>query len=219
MVGYARAFSGVDVTKGTVLVLARNAYVLKDQVEPLLRAQGVVYEKNGHPSISAAVLGSIQAWEQLRRGERVTVEQVRSAYKYMRSGHAIKRGYKELQQHADDMTVDINWLNINGGLLLNTPWFDAMQLLPQEDMHYLRAARQRGEKLTEKPRVTVSTIHGSKGGEAEHVVLLKEMATRTYREMNKWPDDERRVWYVAATRAKERLTIVDAQTPRRVPWL
>jgi superfamily I DNA/RNA helicase len=68
--------------------------------------------------------------------------------------------------------------------------------------------------------VRVSTIHGSKGGEARHVVVLREMARRTHGEMiAAGGDDERRVWYVAVTRAREKLTIVGSRTSLEVPWL
>mgnify|MGYP001593514736 CR=1 FL=1 len=69
------------------------------------------------------------------------------------------------------------------------------------------------------PRVRLSTIHSAKGGEADHVVLMTEMAERSYQEMSKHPDDERRVWYVSVTRAKERLTVVSSQTHRECPWV
>jgi superfamily I DNA/RNA helicase len=65
----------------------------------------------------------------------------------------------------------------------------------------------------------VSTIHGAKGAESDHVVLMKEMVRRTYNEMEKNPDDEARVQYVACTRAKEKLTIVESQTALACPWL
>ena len=42
----------------------------------------------------------------------------------------------------------------------------------------------------------------------EHVILLRDMATRTYEEYLRTPEDEHRVWYVGATRTKEQLTIV-----------
>jgi superfamily I DNA/RNA helicase len=53
------------------------------------------------------------------------------------------------------------------------------------------------------------------------VVIMKEMASRTHQEMQKNPEDERRVWYVAATRARERLTLVEPQrdSARKCPWL
>jgi superfamily I DNA/RNA helicase len=77
--------------------------------------------------------------------------------------------------------------------------------------------------------VRVSTIHGSKGGEADHVVVLREMAQRTHREMREVSEeDEARVWYVAVTRARERLSIVEPRArdrygnslaDRACPWV
>ena len=86
-------------------------------------------------------------------------------------------------------------------------------------MGYIVRMRQNGEMLSKRPRVRLSTIHAAKGGEADHVVLLREMARRTYREMDANPDAERRVWYVAATRARSKLTLVDAQSPQECRWL
>jgi superfamily I DNA/RNA helicase len=86
-------------------------------------------------------------------------------------------------------------------------------------MSYMLAARRRGEKLRATPRVRLSTIHSAKGAEADHVVLMTEMARRTHKEMENNPDDERRVWYVGVTRAREKLTIVNSQTSQECPWV
>jgi superfamily I DNA/RNA helicase len=53
-----------------------------------------------------------------------------------------------------------------------------------------------------------------KGGEANRVVLLTDMAQRTHAEMHVEPDDESRVWYVAVTRARMALEIVKPKTSR-----
>ena len=64
--------------------------------------------------------------------------------------------------------------------------------------------------LREKPRVIVGTIHSVKGGEAEHVHLLPDLARSSFQG---WvtPGPSRdavlRLFYVAATRASETLTI------------
>jgi superfamily I DNA/RNA helicase len=79
--------------------------------------------------------------------------------------------------------------------------------------------RRRGERLRAKPRVRVSTIHGSKGGEADTVILLADMARRTHQEMEADPDPERRCWYVAVTRARERLSLVAASGQLACPWV
>ena len=55
--------------------------------------------------------------------------------------------------------------------------------------------------------VTVSTVHAIKGGEADTVILLRNITTGVE---NNEEDEERRVWYVGATRAKEKLIITEA---------
>lgn len=137
----------------------------------------------------------------------------------MSSGVGVKRGHKNLQNVADEETVDMQFLRESGGLLRGEVWHEALDRVPRDEIRYLLAALRRGEKLRAKPRVRISTIHGSKGGEADHVILMTEIAQRTFREMQQNPDDEARCWYVGATRAKRHLTIVGARTNRRCPWL
>jgi DNA helicase-2/ATP-dependent DNA helicase PcrA len=208
-----------------VLVLARNNYLLKEQVEPALRAQGIVYESStGKSSLDPRALRAVSTWETLRAGrEAVTVNEARGMYEFISSNTGVKRGYKKLAAlgEEEDEPVDMRMLIDYGGLLVDPTlvWHEALDKLPREEMSYMLAARRRGEKLRSRPRVRLSTIHSAKGGEAHHVVLMTEMAKRTFREMDQWPDDERRVWYVGVTRAKTRLTIVHGETAQVCPWL
>jgi DNA helicase-2/ATP-dependent DNA helicase PcrA len=220
LVARAASFGEVDCGSGEVLVLARNGYVIKDQVEPELRRQGIVYEVNGNPSVKASTLEVIQDWESLRAGRSVLVASVREIYKHMTVGKGFARGFKSLPNRPDDEETTLSDLVAHGGLLTGAIWHEALDRLPEEEVAYITAARRRGEKLLQRPRVRLSTIHGSKGGEAEHVVLFKEMARRTYGEMtHSNGEDEARVWYVGVTRAKDRLTIVESNTRQECPWL
>ena len=63
-----------------------------------------------------------------------------------------------------------------------------------------------GEKFSDKPRINISTIHQSKGGEADNVLLTPDMGKLSWE--NSYKDEESRVWYVAVTRARENLMIV-----------
>jgi DNA helicase-2/ATP-dependent DNA helicase PcrA len=218
-ISHAADISQVDCGAGEILVLARNVYLVTDQIIPALRRQGVVYEWRGHPSIAPNLLRAITAWERLRGGGDIDGAEARLIYALMTSGKGVKRGFKTLPHLRDDDHVDLNGLQTIGGLMTTSIWHEAMDRIPEHDRGYIIHCRQRGEKLTTAPRVRVSTIHGAKGGEANHVVLLKEMARRTYKDMEKTPDAEARVQYVAVTRAKERLTIVDSRTQQAYPWL
>jgi DNA helicase-2/ATP-dependent DNA helicase PcrA len=57
--------------------------------------------------------------------------------------------------------------------------------------------------------VQLGSIHSSKGKEADRVILHTGMTNRTEQGMDADPDSEARVWYVAITRAKEQLDIID----------
>ena len=61
------------------------------------------------------------------------------------------------------------------------------------------------------PQVLVSTIHHVKGGEAKNVAVLLDMTRRTEGEIYDDLDSELRILYVAVTRTKENLYLIDSQ--------
>lgn len=199
-----------------VLILARNAYILKMQVEPELRHRGVIYEKHGHPSISTGLMEVVRDWEALRRREAVPAMGVRKIFEWMTYNKGYKKGHKLLPGIEDEQMLTMEELRSSGKLLRDDPWYDALDKASDETT-YIRAALKRGEKLRRRPRIVISTIHGSKGGEADHVILLREMAPRTWNEYHLRPEDEARVFYVGCTRAREKLTIVDSSTNKKYP--
>lgn len=91
-------------------------------------------------------------------------------------------------------------------------WFDCLTKIPNDEESFIRAASRRGEKLSGPPRIRISTIHGAKGAEAQNVLLLTDMSSKTFDSYQRDPDSEARVFYVGATRAKENLHIVLPQT-------
>lgn len=202
-----QSFDEVDLGGEDVLVLGRNAFALRDVMQPI-RADGIIYDWRGHSSVSQGILEAVRSWEALRAGQEVTADEVRRVYEYMTSGLGVRRGFKTLPGVPPAQSVTMQWLQESGGLMRGEIWHEALDRIPTEEMLYLLRARQRGESTSGRPRVRLSTIHGAKGGEAEHVVLLRDMADRTWQEAYTNPDDEARVWYVAVTRAKSRLTIV-----------
>ena len=212
-------FEDADTSGESVLILARNIYILREIVEPALKQRGIIYEYNGHSSVSQSILTAIQDWEALRGGKEVTINQARKIYEWMSSGAGVMRGYKKIPGAADDALVNMTTLIEHYGLRTSYVWYEALDRIPAEEVSYIRVARKQGAKLLGPPNVRISTIHGSKGGEADHVILLKEMARRSYRELEDDEDSERRVWYVGATRARQKLTICEARTQQACPWL
>ena len=202
-----------------ILILARNTYILRDQVEPELRRLGVLYEWRDRPSLSQTTVRAVVGWEHLRAGKSVEAQIVRTIYALMTPGRGVMRGHRDLPGVPDDYEMVIGELIRDHGLLTQAIWHQALDRLLPDDVSYIVAARQRGEHLLGRARVRLSTIHAAKGGEAEHVVLFREMARRTYDEMEQNEDDERRVWYVAVTRAREKLTVVEGTRVEVCPWV
>jgi superfamily I DNA/RNA helicase len=91
-------------------------------------------------------------------------------------------------------------------------WYDMLNSKGlQRRVTYLRSVMRSGNKLDTVPRIEVSTIHASKGGERQKVMLLTDLSFgpySSYKESQQGRDDEARVFYVGATRAKEELHII-----------
>ncbi len=66
-------------------------------------------------------------------------------------------------------------------------------------------------------RIHVNTIHSQKGGEADNVILFRDMGPLSYENLmagGQREDDEHRVFYVGATRARKNLYVKEAETQR-----
>lgn len=70
-----------------------------------------------------------------------------------------------------------------------------------------------------EPRVNISTIHTVKGDEADVVVLMSDISKAVASQLDMDEDSEHRVFYVAVTRAKEKLILIQPQTRLFYPYL
>lgn len=199
----------VDLDDGTWFILARNHYLL-DSIRHHLHQEGYPYLEHEVSSTDNANVRAMIFWETLRKGDEITGEQAQAVYQ------ALKREHIEARRLDidPDSTVSLADLREYYGLLTDEPWYQVMRFSDAE-IEYYRACRQKGAKLLERPRITLSTIHGVKGGEADNVFLVSDVARKCYENMVRHKsDEERRVFYVAASRAKERLVINNPMTPR-----
>ncbi len=194
----------------TWLLLARNNYLLS-QFEELVKGEGFSYVIKGRYSVSTLHRDAIIAWEDLRKDKQVSFDRIKLVYKYMMTGH-IKRGYKMLKNADESALFDITSLKEHHGLMVDSPWFEALNAIALTTREYYRQCMQNGERLNKPPRIHINTIHGVKGGEADNVVLLTDMAYQTYKGYLQDPDDEHRVFYVGVTRTKQNLILVMPQT-------
>jgi len=135
----------------------------------------------------------------------------------MSAGTRIKRGFKKLTGLEDDDVVSMSALMENHGLLADQSmiWSEALDKIPETDRAYVTALLRRGEKFNAEPRISLSTIHGSKGGEADNVVLYTSLTKAADDDMQRNPDDMHRVFYVGITRTKDTLVLVEPEDAAR----
>lgn len=216
-VDYINDPAELDLSTGDWLLLARNSFLL-DEYTNLCLHGGFIFDAKKCDFLSKDTAPSINSWEKICFGGTITGKQVKQMTDLMGARSGIAHGYKG--KIADSMRATDSFtiidLQKNWGLLrkANESWDVVLDKIPDAEREYYLSAERKGEKVGQKPRIRISTIHGAKGAEADNVVLLTDMAQRTYKEMELSPDDEARVWYVAVTRARERLVIVAPQTNR-----
>jgi superfamily I DNA/RNA helicase len=116
----------------------------------------------------------------------------------------------------DDEIVSLDRLRSEFGLLTVDPWEKALDVLKEPDREYVKKVIET-EGLTSSPRISINTIHSTKGQEADNVVICPDMALRSYEEFKKGTDDEHRVFYVGVTRAKKNLYILKPKTEMSYP--
>tara|TARA_R110002050_G_C8800895_1_gene502832 strand:- start:54 stop:917 length:864 start_codon:yes stop_codon:yes gene_type:complete len=207
--------NSLDMAQGDWLILSQAGYQLTPVAHDL-KSSGYLFNYRGNRSISEKVSEAVNGWEQVRKGKEVTGKVARIIYSYMSVGERLTRGFKKLPGIEDNDILTFDNLK-DQGLLANKDmiWSQAMNKLPDTDRAYVTALLRRGEKFNGVPRITASTIHGSKGGEADNVVLFTDLSPAADTQFQRHPDDTHRIFYVAVTRAKQNLYIVDAEDVSR----
>lgn len=202
----------IDMSRGNWMLLARNVYLLNTYCEHCIRMGHVFDSSTGSP-IRGSSMEAIRCWEILRKGESVSAVKVRLIYDLMSIKVGVAYGNKtKVESLPDESQHTLQDLRDKYGLLTDKIWHEALDRIPWQEREYFLSALRSGEKLLKEPRIKINTIHGVKGGEADNVVIMTDMAQRTYAEYQENEDDEHRVWYVAVTRARQKLFIVTPRT-------
>ena len=208
---YHTKFDYINMSKGEWLVLARTHYLLQP-IEAQCRREGWFYSKNNVPSVRKSLITSIQDWEKLAILLGSLSAAVRKMYQFFKSdGNVTKKG-RGLKNVTEYETFSLQNLQNDYGLRTSGIWHEAFDNLSIYEREYMIALLRRGEKLTEEPRVRLSTIHAAKGKECQHVVLLTDLSRKAWTQMQVHENDELRTFYVGATRARESLHVIMPQT-------
>ncbi|HYD35946.1 MAG TPA: ATP-dependent helicase [Vitreimonas sp.] len=181
-VEYISDCSDIDMSSGTWLLLARNSYLLR-AYEDICLSSGYSYSGRNSP-LESDELKAIRAYENWRKGNMPSDSERKLILKFSRT--------------LPDKPSII--------------WHEQLTKMDVKLREYFIAALRRGESLTKVPRIRISTIHGAKGAEADNVVVMSDISNRCYQALQLNPDDEHRVAYVAASRARENLYVIMPRT-------
>jgi len=210
------------------LVLARTNF-LAGLLSKALDAAGVpwVATRGGSHWNAPVRNAAVQALSNTQHGAPLDGGEWRAVCKLMPSkipeGELLIRGTKTRFEHLDDAQDRFPWVMLSELELLGaTPLLMQViasgrwpSLLDGAD-RYLDAVARWGEEVVTQPKVRISTIHGAKGMEADNVALLTTLSAPCYRgaQTTEGHDSEQRLFYVAVTRAKRRLVVLNERRPR-----
>ena len=198
-------FRDIDMSQGEWLVLTRTRSLL-DELEDILYQKGYFYKNKFKKGYESDLYESITQWEKWRKGGTLDYQTISNIFSYI-SPRQLEKEKITLMNKSD--FYSLKDCQKKYGLLTEKVWYEALDEAPFRRVSYIRKMRQNGEKLNQDPRITLSTIHGAKGGQCQNVVLLTDLTRRTYEEYEKRPDEVNRLFYVGATRTKEHLHIVE----------
>jgi DNA helicase-2/ATP-dependent DNA helicase PcrA len=206
-----QSIEDIDMSKGNWLILARSGYQL-NKAESYCKRMGWFYEKGYNEFRANKYVIAIRSWIALNNQEKISYDELKKLYSCLRTNVGVKRGFKGLKNIETDIDFDIEYLKENVGLLAEGEWQDILEGLDPEDILMFESLVKSKDIFKNKARIRLSTIHGMKGGESENVVVMSDISYKTWRKLNTEPDDEHRVFYVAITRAKKNLFILQPET-------
>ena len=204
----------VDMSQGEWLVLSTANYFL-DDIKDLCELQGWYYSHKHKNSIKLDLLLAIQAWEKWRKFEHAQpIASIKNIYSYL--GENVTKGYRTGKtMNENEEGYFIEECIAEHGLQTKDVWYKAFAGLDAETENYIRNMLANDEKITQTPRITLSTIHGAKGGEADNVLLLPDITKSALDHNDIDPDELHRLFYVAVTRAKKSLHILEPRNYER----
>ena len=221
---------GKYLQNGDWLILCRTHAIVQEVVNSLV-ANGCFFKLYGKNFIKYEYIKAIKCWTQLCRGEKVIGADVVILYQHMDSTR-INRPHGNFKGEPSDMFnmeilcqhfglkrfIEFKTQDDSGDKVIiqkdvtEVMWYDMLNgkaIRKQEA--YLRNILESGFKLDQDPKIEVSTMHASKGGERQKVMLISDLSYGPYNasvQSHEGRDDEARVFYVAATRAKEELHLI-----------
>ena len=198
-------FDNLDINNDKWLILTRTVYRALE-ISKQLKENNLYYKNTFGKSYNSKLYKSILRWTSLTEGKEISIADCKDIYEYL------EQQFNE-SKFGNKLTVKIEDL----GYTKNIKWYEAFVNADHNEEFYIRSMLSNGEKLSEEPRIEVSTIHAAKGGECKNVILVLDNARKiresTAESVDK-QDEEHRVWYVGVTRSMENLYLFKSKKER-----
>lgn len=208
----------LNIKKGEWLLLVRNKSFC-DIFISFCSYKGVFYHTDTDSLVSEKLFNALYCWNLLKKGDVISKESALNLYSFLGSGKGYREGSKKkLKLLQEDAVVDISELHKHFGLINPYQSWQNCFNISDNIKSYLVSCFENGEKLSKKHRIRISTIHSAKGAEAENVAIITDMSRKSFQAYLENNENEHKVWYVAATRAKEKLFIISPKTRMYYDW-
>tara|TARA_R110002012_G_scaffold6312_3_gene28698 strand:+ start:1653 stop:3194 length:1542 start_codon:yes stop_codon:yes gene_type:complete len=206
----------IDFTKQNWMILGKTNKLAMLAADHLYH-KGYRYDSKSSEHLPKDNLKAYRTWINLNKGASVDTKDVKVMYSFLKvkKGH-IERGFSSGKSFQSLYSIDLEELKNNHGLLVTGDW---EQLdFSDEVKDYMNHLLKHGDDLMQESRIEITTIHQSKGRECENVVLFSDFgheaaASFLYEQYEKKPDETHRLFFVGTTRAKQRLFILQPETP------
>ena len=207
---------------GKWLVLARDNYIL-GAARKVLRNAGIYYaERKRSYGVRTA-----ETWEPALPEDVFKAAHTYWTFKHV--GFADTKGFMNMLKYMnmpdvaksiqDEVIIDeTNCPDEVMHIIQTENAFNALKGVRPIDLDYLWALYNNNEIdenfIVKPPRVRLATIHAVKGSECDNVVLLTDTSPQSHKGLHipGRRDEELRIIYVALTRARKRLWIVNPMT-------
>ena len=194
------------MSKNKWLILGRSKNKLDEKADRL-KKKNLYFETKFGKSYSQKLYRSIVNWTRWTKNEGLTLPETKDVFEYL------DKDFNEKQFENQEL-IKIK----DVGFSSNIVWFDAFTKASLNEKLYIRAMLGNGEKLSQDARIKLSTIHTIKGDEEINVIVILDNTNKIRKSVENNPekqDEEHRVWYVAITRAKQNLYLLNAKVERK----
>lgn len=182
-------YAALDLTKGSWMFLARNEVFLTT-ARGFLHQMAYPFESRG------------SAWT--HRTDQKLLRHIEWYDQWLRTGDITPGKLEKLKKYCSRPEYCA---------AMNLPWQHAFDALPLKDRQFYAACRE-----NENINIVLSTIHGSKGCEADNVVIFGDYTTAVENQFKVNPDQEYACLYVGVTRAKQNLILVQQERQLGYKW-